>query len=124
MIKKLLASLVLIFVLALPLVTYAASWNTSYDMKVAINSKNYSLSKGKVSAYAYSKSEKRWAKDAPKTFRITLYDTKGKSLGSRTQSRLTSQTSSWNVPKKGKYWFKWTKANDGNTIKRKVKITN
>lgn len=122
--KKLLPSLALIFVMALPFVVHAASWSTTYEMKVAINSKYYSLSKGTASVYAYNKSENRWTPDAPTTFRITLYDKKGKSYGSNTQSRLTADISYWDVPAKGDYWFKWTKANDGNKIKGNAKIEN
>lgn len=122
--KKLLPTLVLIFVLALPMVANAATWNTTYDMKVAINSKTYTLSEGTVGIYAYDKSENRWATEAPTDFRITLYDKKGKSHGSETQSRLTAERSTWSVPANGDYWFKWTKANDGNKIKGKARITN
>jgi len=58
------------------------------------------------------------------TFSITLYDSKGKSKGSRTQDRYASQKSSWSLDAKGTYFFRWVKADDGATAKGKVEIKN
>lgn len=109
----------------MPLVTQAATYYTNYEFKVAINSSNYSFNKGTVSLKTYDKYTTGWTSAMPTTFSITMYDSNGKAVEStKVQNRWNNETSKWTVPSKGKYWFRWVKANDGSTAYGNVEIVN
>lgn len=122
--KKLLASFLLVFVLALPFVAQAATSYSYYSFKYILTSKNYSFSSGSVSLETYNKEVSNSRSGLSDTFSITLYDSKGKSKGSRTQDLYASQKSSWSLDSKGTYFFRWVKADDGAIAKGKVEIKN
>ncbi|NGY89557.1 hypothetical protein F3K44_02495 [Bacillus megaterium] len=76
--KKLLASFLLVFVLALPFVAQAATSYSYYSFKYILTSKNYSFSSGSVSLETYNKEVSNSRSGLSDTFSITLYDSKGK----------------------------------------------
>ncbi|WEG18884.1 hypothetical protein PQ478_10465 [Alkalihalophilus pseudofirmus] len=123
MYKKIIAVLVFATVLCLPFVVGAATWERSFEFKVALNSPDYNLKSGSVSVRTFNKSNPGWKQGSPTVFYITLMDKNGKSYGMKTQDRFSAATSSWSVPSSGTY-FRWTKANDNSTLIGRATITN